>query len=103
MPRTLPIGSIVGGLGVCSAAAIAVWFDLPPIPATAFPFVVAVVAWYGWDRPTELRAARREKGLCSRCGYDLRGNVSGVCPECGTARRTAATMLERPVNRGFGC
>lgn len=22
-------------------------------------------------------------GRCRRCGYDLRGNVSGVCPECG--------------------
>lgn len=23
-------------------------------------------------------------GFCARCGYDLTGNVSGVCPECGT-------------------
>lgn len=23
-------------------------------------------------------------GHCQACGYDLRGNVSGVCPECGT-------------------
>jgi hypothetical protein len=22
-------------------------------------------------------------GLCQNCGYDLTGNVSGVCPECG--------------------
>ncbi|GMU22180.1 MAG: hypothetical protein AMXMBFR13_22680 [Phycisphaerae bacterium] len=22
-------------------------------------------------------------GCCSQCGYDLTGNVSGVCPECG--------------------
>jgi hypothetical protein len=21
---------------------------------------------------------------CRRCGYDLTGNVSGICPECGT-------------------
>ncbi len=27
---------------------------------------------------------RREHQLCSKCGYDLTGNVSGVCPECGT-------------------
>ena len=26
---------------------------------------------------------RRLKGHCM-CGYDLRGNTSGVCPECGT-------------------
>lgn len=27
---------------------------------------------------------RRRKGLCVRCAYVLTGNVSGVCPECGT-------------------
>jgi hypothetical protein len=30
------------------------------------------------------RYRRRRKGLCIRCGYDLTGNVSGTCPECGT-------------------
>lgn len=24
-------------------------------------------------------------GHCLKCGYDLKGNVSGLCPECGTA------------------
>jgi len=28
----------------------------------------------GGDRPCE----------CSKCGYNLTGNVSGRCPECGT-------------------
>jgi hypothetical protein len=23
-------------------------------------------------------------GICRHCGYSLTGNVSGVCPECGT-------------------
>jgi hypothetical protein len=32
------------------------------------------------------RCRRRRKGCCVRCGYDLTGNVTGVCPECGTAR-----------------
>ncbi len=31
------------------------------------------------------KARRRRRGLCLRCGYDLTGNVSGRCPECGTA------------------
>jgi hypothetical protein len=26
---------------------------------------------------------RRAQGLCIHCGYDLTGNISGVCPECG--------------------
>ncbi len=25
-----------------------------------------------------------QRGVCERCGYDLTGNSSGVCPECGT-------------------
>ena len=28
---------------------------------------------------------RRSDGRCVGCGYDLRGNVSGTCPECGRA------------------
>lgn len=26
---------------------------------------------------------RRPPGHCTQCGYDLTGNESGVCPECG--------------------
>jgi hypothetical protein len=29
------------------------------------------------------RHCRRRMGLCIHCGYNLTGNVSGVCPECG--------------------
>ncbi len=31
------------------------------------------------------RSDRRPKHGCMNCGYNLTGNVSGVCPECGTA------------------
>ncbi len=30
-----------------------------------------------------VRCSRRDRGLCLVCSYDLTGNVSGVCPECG--------------------
>ncbi len=33
------------------------------------------------------RKARKKRhkddGKCEHCGYDLTGNTSGVCPECG--------------------
>jgi|SRR5665213_1020455 len=37
------------------------------------------------------RQARSLGGKCVHCGYDLTGNVSGTCPECGTEwqRKTA--------------
>ena len=31
------------------------------------------------------RRRRSGRGLCMSCRYDLTGNVSGVCPECGRA------------------
>lgn len=34
--------------------------------------------------PAWRRACRARRGLCRECGYSLRGNVSGRCPECGT-------------------
>ncbi len=31
------------------------------------------------------RHRRRKRGLCLACGYNLTGNVSGACSECGVA------------------
>ena len=33
-----------------------------------------------------LYRGRIRTGLCPACGYNLTGNVSGVCPECGSRR-----------------
>jgi hypothetical protein len=53
----------------------------PVVVAVVFPvFVVMVVRWYRRDR----RAERFYRGQCLTCGYSLTGNISGVCPECGT-------------------
>ena len=53
-----------------------------------FPFALVVVACL--IRPFYLRHSLRQqqrelRGDCLACGYDLTGNTSGVCPECGTA------------------
>ncbi len=52
--------------------------------------VVAVVLVFGVlplaaDFRRKHRRESSERGRCRNCFYDLRGNVSGVCPECGTA------------------
>jgi hypothetical protein len=48
------------------------------------PFMLAAaptaVLWYRSWRDRH----RIPVGHCRNCGYDLTGNVSGVCPECGT-------------------
>lgn len=35
------------------------------------------------------RRRRRRRGQCERCGYDLTGNTSGICSECGQCVRRA--------------
>jgi hypothetical protein len=52
--------------------AIPIWI---PLVCVAFPTVVLIV-----------RGRRVSKGYCQACGYDLTGNESGTCPECGTAQ-----------------
>src|SRR5437868_2850446 len=37
-----------------------------------------------WLSALLCRRTRRKAGGCPRCGYNLTGNTSGVCPECGT-------------------
>ena len=51
------------------------------------PILLAVLVWYGYQF-VHGPIAIIENGQCRRCGYNLRGTVSGVCPECGN--RTAA-------------
>ncbi len=52
---------------------------------TWFPLVVlAMYPGTAFIRGPLRRYRRRRRGLCVTCGYDLMGNVSGVCPECGT-------------------
>jgi len=46
------------------------------------PFVIVAICttllWWAARRPVP-------PGHCKECGYDLTANVSGRCPECGTA------------------
>lgn len=45
--------------------------------------VVLAPAWFIlYRRARELRR-RALEGACAACGYDLTGNESGICPECG--------------------
>jgi hypothetical protein len=46
------------------------------LPLLSFAVPTAFLWW---------RDRRYPPGHCQTCGYNLTGNVSGICPECGTA------------------
>ena len=65
-----------------------------PIKA-AFALLVSVgdllLLWANWP-PVKARPGRRvTSGGCVRCGYDMAGNRSGTCPECGHNRSQDVT------------
>jgi hypothetical protein len=52
-------------------------------------WLVAVVlasypAWFVVRLKMEHKRKRNRHEVCIQCGYNLMGNVTGVCPECGT-------------------
>jgi predicted RNA-binding Zn-ribbon protein involved in translation (DUF1610 family) len=51
-----------------------------------------LAAWRSWRAVSRWRSNR-----CRSCGYDLRGNVSGRCPECG--RRINRQILAARLSR----
>jgi hypothetical protein len=48
------------------------------------------------------RLLRARPGLCRRCGYDLTGNTTGVCPECGAAAGKGAPAPHAESTPGNG-
>lgn len=72
-----------GDYGKQSSIEISVPLWLIAIPFAVLPFR-AVISW--------CRAKnRRANNGCTKCGYNLTGNASGVCPECGT--KLSATSI----------
>ena len=66
-------------------------FDLPYIPIwpgfAVNTIFYAVILWMLTLGPiTARRMIRRKRGHCIKCGYDLRGDFSSGCPECGWRR-----------------
>jgi hypothetical protein len=74
LPRTttcsFSFGPAAGPPTTIRRLVIPLWI---PVVALAIP---TTFLWWRDRRPP--------KDHCQRCAYDLTGNVSGVCPECGT-------------------
>src|SRR4051794_7238093 len=75
-------------LVVCSIATF--WMTVLMFIAIAGELSITGHLYHSWHRARVMRTGRlvmkrEEKNQCPRCGYELEGNVSGTCPECGRA------------------
>jgi len=61
------------------AVSVPLWWVAAPL------LLLTAILWW-------LDRRRVPPGHCRKCGYDLTGNVTGVCPECG-----APASVRRPA------
>lgn len=66
-----------------------------PLIVLTIPLAVGIARLFCYSHWLSRR--RRQLGLCSYCAYSLVGNMSGTCPECGTALENTSPA---PVQRG---
>ncbi len=76
------------------------------VPCWAAAILLSAYPLFASMRALRRRRLRRREGLCRKCGYNLTGNVSGICPECAwiippeVALLIAAAPLDA-LNGGF--
>ena len=89
---------LLGGLGWVTGievpALMPVFVCMCLAAAAALAIVLARMA-YRSVRRHQMEAMEPREPYCPHCGYNLTGNVSGTCPECGT-------KIERPPLRNAG-
>jgi hypothetical protein len=77
------------------------WQVAAPVWGAAALAATPMALWLGGRTAGRafVRRRRRRRGLCLRCGYDLRGNESGRCSECGAevVKKPATAVTRAPT------
>jgi hypothetical protein len=73
------------GIGIYVPLALVIVFGLPRLGLPElFVIPIILVSWFPIFALTERPRVIERRGLnCTRCGYDLRGQTTPRCPECG--------------------
>ena len=94
------VGWIAGGMLInitfdfAAVVGLMTGWMIPGLIVAGLLVLIAIMEWRG-KRPALL--ARFTEPICRVCNYNLTGNLSGICPECGTAI-DMATLVKIPAN-----
>jgi hypothetical protein len=104
-PRVGPAGILALSI-VCAALALVNFFVLRDdrnglscllVPIDFLAVAIAIGLNRSHKRRLEgwLRISKNRRARCVRCGYDLRGNESDICSECGLARPEDSALIAK--------
>ncbi|GMU21560.1 MAG: hypothetical protein AMXMBFR13_16530 [Phycisphaerae bacterium] len=81
------------------------WIDSWSLTAPAWLLGALLIAgpllFAGRRMVLMIRRPRIREGACCVCRYDLTGNISGICPECGTLVHAQESRRRAPDPRPF--
>ena len=87
-------GALLGGVTVARLRLTSVSEITLMVAIVQVPLVIVWIAHVLSIKVLEFRRMRRRQAnQCVKCEYNLTGNVSGVCPECGTPIRRRSRVL----------
>ena len=87
-PRSANAWLVMASILLACAVFVGSFFSTPGLilALILLAFAISALAQGIKTRTSEnIRAVRKLQGGCLHCGYNLTGNESGVCPECGKA------------------
>ncbi|HZW06750.1 MAG TPA: hypothetical protein VFF65_06475 [Phycisphaerales bacterium] len=91
----IPVGGCASGV----VATLVMWDVVVPSAAIAVPWNVCVgTSLMVWAVRARTRLPHGK--VCGKCGYDLRGLPTAVCPECGPGRCSACGYDLRGLSGG---
>lgn len=99
VPRPTPLASFHGeflGFVVDRSPVLHTTRDSLAVPLSAITLAMLTYPTIVFIRGPVRRWRRRRKGLCVKCGYDLTGNVTGVCSECGKSLDGMPVQIDTP-------